>query len=82
MIDLTQDERKRPLFAWALKSVAIIGGLSLLASGWLSSMTRDRDTLSRLATNVSRGVEDPLTTGSVAGRAAGAKLDPCAAPRR
>lgn len=82
MINLPPEDEKRSLLGWTLKSVAIIAGLSWLASGWLASATRDQDTLARLAQNISRGVTDPLTTGSLAGKAASSRLDPCAAPKR
>lgn len=82
MTNMSREEAKRPLISWTLKCVVIIGGLSWLASGWLSSTTRDRDSLSRLTANISNGLDDPLTTGSVARNAGATKLDPCTSPRR
>ena len=81
MSPLPEDGRSG-LIVGTLKSVAVIAALSFLAANWLSSASLDQGGLSRLASNASRGAEDPLTTGSIGRLAAGAKLDPCAAPRR
>ncbi len=82
MFGFTREDGRPSLLGGTIKSVAIVGALSWLAAGWLSSAVHDQGTLSRLAGNVSRGFEDPLTTGSIGSRANAAKLDPCAAPRR
>lgn len=82
MFGFTPEDGRPSLIGSTIKSVAIIGALSYLAAGWLSTVTRDNQTLSRLALNASRGFDDPLTTGSIAGRANGARLDPCATPQR
>ena len=66
------------LIATTAKSVLLVGGISFAAAGWLATVaTKDRDTLSRLAANVSTGLQDPLTTGSIGRRAESARLDPC-----
>ena len=62
-----------------LKSVVVIGALSYLAAGWLSAVTHDNQTLSRLAQNVSKGLNDPLTTGSIDKKSNAVRLDPCIA---
>lgn len=81
MFGFSQEDGRPSLLASTIKSVAIVGALSFMAAGWLSSAT-DNQTLARLASNASRGREDPLTTGSVSSRANSVRIDPCAAPRR
>ncbi|WP_375458219.1 hypothetical protein [uncultured Enterovirga sp.] len=81
MLGFTQEDGRPSIIASTIKSVVIVGTLSVLAAGWLSSAT-DNQTLSRLAANASRGVEDPLTTGSISSRANAVKIDPCGPPRR
>lgn len=76
------NEEGRPsIIASTVKTVAIVGVLSFMAAGWLSSAS-DRHTLSRLAANVGQGVDDPLTTGSIGSRANSTRIDPCAVPPR
>ena len=79
----SQSEGKRPgLLATTAKSVLVIGALSFLAANWLSSVPLDQGGMGRLASNVSRGVEDPVTTGSLGRNAAATRLDPCSTARR
>lgn len=83
MPDLDGESARRPSIAAAtIKTVAAIGLLSWLAAGWLSDATRDHATLGRLAANISRGFDDPLTTGSITRRAASTRLDPCTSDAR
>lgn len=70
------------LLAGTIKTVVVVGALSYLAAGWLSSASQDHQTLTRLAASASQGVPDPLTTGSIAGRANATRIDPCALPQR
>ena len=75
----------RPALLWGtIKATAAIAGLAIAASAWLSSETLDRGSLARLTGVIvaSGSVGDPVTTGSLAQAAKGAKLDPCARPRR
>ena len=81
---MDEGESGRPSIVIAtVKSVVVVGVMSWLAAGWLSTSVKDNETLTRLAGNISRGVDDPLTTGSIAGRGDSTKLDPCSTrPRR
>lgn len=81
MFGFNQEEGRPSLLSSTIKSVAIVGALSFMAAGWLSSAT-DNQTLSRLASAASRGLDDPLTTGAISSRAGAVRIDPCAAPRR
>ncbi len=78
-----KDTRARPSILGAtLKTCLAIGFLSLCAANWLTHGF-DRTGMSRLASAVSRDIPDPVTTGSLLERSAGATaLDPCALPRR
>lgn len=81
MFGSPDEDGKTSLIASTVKTVVIVGALSYLAAGWLSSAS-DNQTLARLAQNVSRGLGDPLTTGSIADQAKMTRIDPCVAPRR
>lgn len=81
MFGSEQGEGRSSLLSYTLKSVAAVAILSCLAANWLSTTSSDRETLSRLAFNASRGFDDPLTTGSL-GRANSTRLDPCSLPAR
>lgn len=75
----------RPTLLWGtIKATATIAGLAIMAGAWLSSETLDRSARARLTSAVAVfGTEsDPVVTGSLAGAANGAKLDPCAPARR
>lgn len=76
-----QDGGGRSLVGSTLKAAIAIGLLSTAAATWLSDKSLDRNSLSQLAADASR-VPDPSVTGSLADRAAGARLDPCVAPPR
>ena len=82
MFDTSGEERRSSLLSGTVKAVVVIGVLSWMSAGWLSSASHDGDTLARLASNISQGRQDPLTTGSIAGRASATRIDPCALPRR
>lgn len=77
MSDFDESPRRPSISIATLKIVAIVGLLSWLATAWLSDATRDYATLGRLAANVSRGSDDPLTTGSIGKRMETTRLDPC-----
>lgn len=74
--------RKGSVLIWTVKTTAAVGCLSYLASSWLAGPATDGGTVSRLASVISRGTDDPVTTGSIIRGAGSAKLDPCIAPRR
>ena len=77
------DAKPRPKILLAtVKTVAAVGLLSVGAATWLSRSHLDRDGLARLAGAQFRGIDDPVTTGSVSRSAAAARLDPCALPSR
>lgn len=80
MFGFFKDDGRPSLLGGTVKTAVIVGVLSYLAAGWLSSAA-DNETLARLAQNVSRGFADPLTTGSITEQATTSRLDPCAAPR-
>ena len=82
MFVFSREDGRPSLLAGTIKTVAAVGLLSWLAGFWLSSAPHDQLTLSRLATNISRGQLDPLTTGTIGTRANAPKIDPCAAPKR
>lgn len=82
MFGVSREGGRGSLLMGTIKSVVAVGLLSWLAGVWLSATSRDHETLSRLATNVSQGVDDPLTTGSIGGRARSTRLDPCSVPKR
>lgn len=82
MLGLSREDGRPSVFATTLKSVVMIGALAYLSAGWLASTARDAQTMTRLSDNVSRNAADPLTTGSLAGRASGTKVDPCGPVRR
>ena len=83
MADVDESARRPSIVIATIKTVAAVGLLSWLAAGWLSDATRDHATLGRLAANISRGSDDPLTTGSISRRADATRIDPCTAnPRR
>jgi hypothetical protein len=63
-----------------IKAVAVIGFLSYSAAMWFASGSLDRSLLAGLAGHAPGN--DPAITGSLAEAAQGAKLDPCARPRR
>lgn len=65
-----------------IKAALAIGGLSLLATNWLSTSTLDRSSLGQLAGRVSGSVPEPTMTGSLRSSAQSTKLDPCASPAR
>ena len=81
MFGFNQEEGRPSILASTIKSAAIVGALSFMAAGWLSSAT-DNQTLARLASAASRGTEDPLTTGTISSRANAVKIDPCATAKR
>ena len=75
----------RPALFWGtVKATAAVAALATFATAWLASATLDRGALERLAGAVapSGAMSDPVTTGSFAQGANGAKLDPCATQRR
>jgi hypothetical protein len=74
----------RPALLWGtVKATAVIAGLAIVTTAWLSSETLDRRGLARLTgVAASESMGDPVTTGSLAGAANGVKLDPCARPQR
>ncbi len=78
----TKDEGNRSLLRWTLKTAAALTVLSFMAGNWLAGPGLDSGALGRLASLTSRGADDPMTTGSIVPNAAGARLDPCVAPRR
>ena len=75
-----EGEKRPSMVLTTVKIVAVIVGMSWFAANWISAAT-DSQGLARMAGRVSRG-EEPLTTGSIGSKAAGAKIDPCVAPRR
>ncbi len=77
------DAKPRPkVFLATVKTVAAVGLLSIGAASWLSRTNLDRDGLARLAAAQFRGLDDPVTTGSISRSAAGTRLDPCVLPPR
>jgi len=64
-------------------SAALIGGFSIVGAHYLADQSEvDRRALARLAGLISEESADTLTTGSVAGAASRAKLDPCVVERK
>ena len=64
-------------------SVALIAGFSIAGAHYLADRSDvDRRALARLAGLISEEPADSLTTGSVAGAASRAKLDPCVVDRK
>lgn len=80
MFGFSREGGRGPLILATLKSVVLIAGISYAAAHWLSSSKLDRGGLGQLAFDAGR--LDPTTTGSLGGRAAGTRLDPCALPPR
>jgi hypothetical protein len=77
----TKDEGRRSLLGWTIRTVAAVTVLSFMAGSWLAGPGLESGVLTQLASLTSRGADDPMTTGSIVPNAAGAKLDPCVAPR-
>jgi hypothetical protein len=77
----TKDKGERSLLGWTLRTVAAVTALSFVAGSWLAGPGLDNGTLTRLASLISPGADDPMTTGSIIPNAGGAKLDPCVTPR-
>jgi hypothetical protein len=82
MLGAEDQERRRSVLLWTLKTVAAVGFLSFCASTWLAGPGLDNGTLARLAAATSRYGDDPTTTGSILKGANSTRLDPCVAPRR
>lgn len=79
--DLPDGLEQGSLVRTTIKAVLGIAVVSWLAAIWISSS--DGEKVARLAGLVGKGaVEEPLTTGSIGGRAGSTRLDPCALPGR
>lgn len=74
--------RRRSVLIWTVKTVAVVGTLSYFATAWFAGPGLDNGTVAKLASAISGGADDPVTTGSILRSAGSAKLDPCVLPRR
>ena len=81
MFGFSRDEGGSSLLSTTIKSALVVAALSCVAVGWLASVPLESPGFGRLALGTGRTL-DPLTTGSIADRASGARLDPCAMPLR
>ena len=60
-----------------LKVVAAVALIAVAAATWLSGQLVDGSGHTRLAAALTRGLDEPLTTGSLANGAGATRLDPC-----
>lgn len=63
-----------------LKVVASVALVAVAGATWLSGTTGDKSGQSRLTSALSRGFDEPATTGSIGSGANATRLDPCTAP--
>ena len=68
------------ILAGTLKLAGAVAFVAVAAATWLSAPAVDGTGQTRLAAVLSRGVDEPLTTGSIANSANATRLDPCALP--
>jgi hypothetical protein len=78
----SEGTRRGSVLTWTLKTAALVAVLSYGATAWLSGPALESGTLSRVAAAAFRGTDEPVTTGSIARSAGGARLDPCGPAQR